>query len=74
MSEANAHEESDREAGFEVLEGFERFNQKNDIYSRAFWDSEIRSDRTDRFFETYRTPLKKWKPAEGFQQKDYCTS
>lgn len=72
MSEAKTPERSDREAGFEVLEGFERFNQKNDIYSRAFWDPEIRSDRTDRFFETYRTPLKKWKPAEGFRQKDYA--
>ena len=72
MSEANTPERSDLEAGFEVLEGFERFNQKNDIYSRAFWDPEIRSDRTDRFFETYRTPLKKWKSAEGFRQKDYA--
>ena len=25
-------------AGFEVLGHFERFSQKNDIYSRAFWD------------------------------------
>lgn len=62
----------DEEAGFEVLEGFERFSQKNDIYSRAFWDPEVRSERTDRFFETYRTPLKKWKTAEGFRQRDYA--
>ncbi|MDG2283742.1 MAG: reductive dehalogenase [Longimicrobiales bacterium] len=59
-------------AGFEVLGHFERFSQKNDIYSRAFWDPEVRSDRTDRFFETYRTPLKKWKKAQGFRQKDYA--
>jgi epoxyqueuosine reductase len=63
---------SDREAGFEVLDHFERFSQKNDIYSRAFWDPEVRSERTDRFFETYRTPLKTWKKAEGFRQKDYA--
>lgn len=63
---------SDADAGFEVLDGFERFSQKNDIYSRAFWDPEVNSDRTDRFFETYRTPLKKWKTAEGFRQKDYA--
>ncbi|MDE3003657.1 MAG: 4Fe-4S dicluster domain-containing protein [Gemmatimonadota bacterium] len=63
---------SDEEAGFEVLDHFERFSQKNDIYSRAFWDPEIRSERSDRFFETYRTPLKKWKRAEGFRQKDYA--
>ena len=63
---------SDGEAGFEVLDHFERFSQKNDIYSRAFWDPAVRSERTDRFFETYRTPLKKWKRAEGFRQKDYA--
>jgi epoxyqueuosine reductase len=62
----------DRAAGFEVLDHFERFSQRNDIYSRAFWDPEVRSERTDRFFETYRTPLKKWKTVEGFRQKDYA--
>ena len=63
---------SDAEAGFDVLEHFERFSQKNDIYSRAFWDPEVHSEKTDRFFETYRTPLKKWKTVEGFRQKDYA--
>lgn len=64
--------ESDREAGFEVLPGFQRFSQKNDIYSRAFWDPQVRSEKTDRFFETYRTPLRQWKRARGFSQKDYA--
>ena len=62
----------DTEAGFHVLDDFERFNQKNDIYSRAFWDSEIRSEKTERFFETYRTPLKEWKTVDGFTQRDYA--
>ena len=31
----------DAEAGFHVLENFGRFNQKNDIYSRAFWDAAV---------------------------------
>lgn len=64
--------ESDLEAGFSVLPNFQRFTQKNDIYARAFWDAEVHSPKTDRFFETYRTPLKKWKTADGFQQKDYA--
>lgn len=63
---------SDDEAGFEVLDGFRRFTQKNDIYSRAFWDAEVRSSRTDLFFETYRTPLREWKEVDGFRQKDYA--
>ncbi|HIC55569.1 MAG TPA: hypothetical protein EYO97_17250, partial [Gemmatimonadetes bacterium] len=62
----------DAEAGFHVLENFGRFNQKNDIYSRAFWDAEIRSEKTERFFETYRTPLKEWKTVDGFTQRDYA--
>lgn len=77
MSAGNVREmpdpaSSDDAAGFEVFDDFERFSQKNDIYARAFWDETIRSERTDRFFETYRTPLKKWKSAEGFRQKDYA--
>jgi epoxyqueuosine reductase QueG len=62
----------DAAAGFQVLESFRRFSQKDDIYSRSFWDPAVRSDRTARFFETYRTPLRKWKTVEGFRQKDYA--
>ena len=64
--------ERDAAAGFEVLDHFERFSQKNDIYSRSFWDPSVRSDRTNLFFETYRTPLTTWKKVEGFRQKDYA--
>jgi len=63
---------SDAAADFHVHENFERFSQKFDIYSRAFWDPEVRTEKTDRFFETYRTPLKKWKTVEGFSQRDYA--
>tara|TARA_Y100001001_G_C8012889_1_gene310369 strand:+ start:360 stop:1541 length:1182 start_codon:yes stop_codon:yes gene_type:complete len=72
MSEDFDPAKKDLDAGFEVLDSFERFSQKNDIYSRAFWDSEVRSEKTDRFFETYRTPLKEWKSADGFRQRDYA--
>ena len=64
--------DDDAAARFDVLESFARFSQKNDIYSRAFWDSKVRSKRTDLFFETYRTPLREWKSAEGFRQRDYA--
>ena len=72
MSEDFDPTKKDLDAGFEVLDSFERFSQKNDIYSRAFWDPEVRSEKTDRFFETYRTPLKEWKSADGFRQRDYA--
>lgn len=70
--EDHATRPGDLEAGFEVLPGFRRFSQKNDIYSRAFWDPTVRSDRTALFFETYRTPLKEWKTVAGFRQRDYA--
>jgi reductive dehalogenase len=63
---------SDAQAGFDVLPSFQRFSQKNDIYCRAFWDPVVHSEKSDRFFETYRTPLKTWKKTEGFTQRDYA--
>jgi ferredoxin len=63
---------NDAEAGFEVLPTFRRFSQRDDIYCRAFWDPGVRSEHTDRFFESYRTPLKERKRADGFTQRDYA--
>ena len=56
----------------EVLASFERFRQRNDIFSRAQWDENVRSAATDRFFETYDGPLSSWRSAEGYTQKDYA--
>ena len=63
---------SDREAGFEVSGDFRRFSQKDDIFCRSFWDLEVRSDRSDMFYETYRTPRMKWRSVDGFTQRDYA--
>ena len=71
-SSPDSPESSDRLAGFPVLPEFERFHQKNDVFSRSFWDDEVRSGRSELFYETYRTPLKKWKKVEGFTQRDYA--
>jgi hypothetical protein len=62
----------DRAAGFEIGEDFERFSQVDDVFSRSRWDPEIRDDRTDRFFSTYRRPLTRWRNANGFTQRDYA--
>lgn len=67
-----APEEDDREAGFEVGPTFQRFSQRDDIFCRSFWDSEVRSDRSDMFYETYRTPRMRWRDVEGFTQRDYA--
>ncbi|MFN2201665.1 MAG: reductive dehalogenase [Caldilineaceae bacterium] len=60
------------QSGPEVLDGFERFRQRNDIFSRAQWDASVRSAATDRFFDTYDGPLTLWRSAEGYTQKDYA--
>ena len=57
---------------FEILPGFERFHQKNDVFRRSFWDPKIRSEKAMRFYRTYREPLSTWRKADGFTQKDYA--
>ena len=63
---------SDAEAGFEVGEGFERFSQKDDVFCRSFWDPEVKTSRSDMFYETYRTPELRWRPVDGFTRRDYA--
>ncbi len=63
---------NDAAAGFDIREDFERFHQKQDVFSRSFWDDEVRTGRSELFYETYRTPLKKWKDVHGFTQRDYA--
>ncbi len=66
------HQIADERAGFRILDSFRRFSQRDDVFSRSFWDPTVRSAKTDRFYETYRTPLQRWRRAEGFTQKDYA--
>ena len=67
-----ANAASDGEAGFVVGGDFRRFSQKDDIFCRSFWDPEVRSDRSDMFYETYRTPRMQWRSVDGFTQRDYA--
>lgn len=63
---------SDADAGFRVSEGVERFSQKRDIFSRSFWDPEVHSPQAERFYESYRRPLRQWRHVDGYQQKDFA--
>ena len=67
----NHYKISDNDAGFEISDEFERFNQINDIFSRAFWDNSVRNDLSDAFFESHRVQPNA-KKASGFQQKDFA--
>lgn len=62
---------SDAAAGIEVTDDFEPFSQKNDIFTRAFWDDKIRSKQTDAFFASYRMRAS-YRKGDGFRQKDFA--
>ena len=36
---------NDLEAGFQILDDFVRFDQKNDVFRRAWWDDSIKSKK-----------------------------
>lgn len=63
---------TDQDAGFEVAADFERFSQVDDVFSRSRADTELRDEKADRFYSTYRRPLANWRAAKGFRQLDYA--
>jgi len=58
--------------GIEVNEDFERFEQKNDVFCRATWDDEIKSEKTAAFYDGFFMPSARVRKADGFGQKDYA--
>ena len=61
----------DREAGLDVTDDFERFSQRNDVFTRAMWDDAVRSDRSDAFFNSYRMEAAP-RRGDGFGQRDFA--
>ncbi|WP_164661024.1 4Fe-4S double cluster binding domain-containing protein [Tropicibacter sp. Alg240-R139] len=62
---------NDAAAGIDVTEDFERFTQRNDVFTRAMWDNRVKSKHTAKFFASYRmeaTPRR----GDGFTQKDFA--
>jgi epoxyqueuosine reductase QueG len=67
----SAPQPNDAAAGIETTKDFERFTQRNDVFTRAFWDDTVRSKQTDGFFASYRmeaTPRR----GDGFTQRDFA--
>ncbi len=60
---------SDADAGIEVTENFEQFNQVNDMFTRAFWDENVCTAKSFAFFKGHRVAANPRK-AQGFQQRD----
>ncbi|MGB0504695.1 MAG: 4Fe-4S double cluster binding domain-containing protein [Pikeienuella sp.] len=63
--------ESDREAGIDVTDDFEPFHQRNDVFTRAFWDETVRSKRSEAFFGSYRIESAP-RRGDGFTQRDFA--
>ncbi|MBT5187833.1 MAG: reductive dehalogenase [Kordiimonadaceae bacterium] len=72
MSNSDHSKPIDQLTGVQVNDNFDRFEQKFDIYCRAMWDPQIKSDKTDKFFEGYYMPFAKARKTDGFSQKDYA--
>lgn len=58
-------------AGIEVTEDFAPFEQRNDIFTRAFWDASVRSKHTDAFFNSYRMEAAP-RRGDGFGARDFA--
>lgn len=63
--------DADADAGIDVTDDFERFAQRNDIFTRAFWDPKVRSKHTDAFFASYRMEAAP-RRGDGFSQRDFA--
>ena len=61
----------DHAAGIEITSEFKRFSQKNDVFSRAFWDPAVRTEKTDAFFASYRMEAAP-RRGDGFTQRDFA--
>ncbi len=64
-------QEGDTEAGIEVTQDFEQFSQRNDVFTRAFWDETVRTIATDGFFASYRMEASP-RRGDGFTQRDFA--
>jgi ferredoxin len=62
---------TDSAAGIETTDEFKQFAQKNDVFTRAFWDPTVRTNKTDAFFGSYRMEAIP-RRGDGFTQKDFA--
>jgi epoxyqueuosine reductase QueG len=63
--------DGDSKAGIEVTDDFEPFAQRNDVFTRAFWDESVKSKHTAKFFASYRMEAAP-RRGDGFTQRDFA--
>ena len=64
--------EIDRLTGIEVLDTFEKFSQRDDVFCRALWDDGVAGKKVKEFYQGYYMPKAKARKADGFSQRDYA--
>ena len=65
------HAGSDSAAGIRTTEDFTPFRQIDDIFTRAFWDDNVRTKESDAFFASYRADFTA-RRGSGFTRKDFA--
>ena len=58
--------------GFEVVEDFNLFHQRNDVFSRAQWDEAVQTEKAKEFWAAYVMPNARARKADGYSQRDYA--
>ena len=61
----------DEQAGIEATATFERFVQRDDIFTRAIWDDTVKSKKADAFFASYRIEAAP-RRGDGFGTRDFA--
>lgn len=61
----------DSDAGIQTTEDFEPFVQRNDVFTRAMWDTTVTTAQTDKFFASYRMEAAP-RRGDGFTQRDFA--
>jgi len=61
---------SDAEAGFVISENFRRFEQRDDIFNRAWWDETVISDDVVAFYTAQQRPDPR--KGDGYTQWDFA--
>jgi ferredoxin len=75
MPAADKHQDrarsGDTAAGIDITSDFERFAQRDDVFTRAFWDPSVKSAQTEAFFRSYRMEAAP-RRGDGFTQRDFA--
>lgn len=69
-----ASSDSDANCDFKIQPDFKRFNQKDEVFCRSWWDKTIRTKKSEHFYTSYRNPLSaQWQGrGPGFSQRDFA--